>query len=299
MEHIYSASVIIPTYNRINNLKRSLDSLVEQQLPKEEFEVLICDDGSSEDTLGLVKQYNNVLNIKYFFQEDKGFRAAAARNLGISNAEGNICIFIDNGIILHKDAIQEHIKAHQESSKASAVLGYVYGYDMATSNHEEIRGVVEQNSIDGAIDTLRNMKILDIREKIYVEFGDDLETWPAPFVVFWTCNVSVPQKTLLEIGMFDESYITWGGEDIDLGLALLQHGVSIKLARSSMSIHFPHEKEHDWEIDEDKGMFELNQKKEYLISKYSSPELKRWMEINDIDKLNRVLLAERNNMLAK
>jgi glycosyltransferase involved in cell wall biosynthesis len=87
----FEISVIIPTYNRSKLLCYTLNSLVKQSLPKDRYEVIICDDGSHDDTAQITEKYKSFLNIKYVFQEDKGYRPASARNNGIKLASGKVC----------------------------------------------------------------------------------------------------------------------------------------------------------------------------------------------------------------
>ncbi|WP_232313031.1 glycosyltransferase [Enterovibrio coralii] len=74
-------SIVIPTYNRSKLLSHTLTSLVEQTLPAECFEVIVIDDGGSDDSEFVAKSFSDRLNVKYFWQEDKGFRAGKARNV--------------------------------------------------------------------------------------------------------------------------------------------------------------------------------------------------------------------------
>ena len=76
-------SVIIPTYNRSTLLKKTLDSLSIQSLNNDQYEVIVVDDGSSDNTAVIVDSFKTKLNISYYFQEDRGFRVAKARNIGI------------------------------------------------------------------------------------------------------------------------------------------------------------------------------------------------------------------------
>ena len=86
-------SVIIPTYNRANSLNYSLSSLVKQTF--KDFEVIVCDDGSSDNTLQVVEGYKNKLNIKYFFNSNFG-GPAYPRNIGLKNSKGVWICFLDS-----------------------------------------------------------------------------------------------------------------------------------------------------------------------------------------------------------
>ena len=76
----YKATVVIPTYNRLQELKLTLDSLVLQKCSYP-FEVIVADDGSYENTKAVIDEYIGKLNIRYVFQEEKGFRAVSYTHL--------------------------------------------------------------------------------------------------------------------------------------------------------------------------------------------------------------------------
>ncbi len=129
-------SVIIPTFNRNNLLKKSLKSLSEQSLNRNEYEVIICDDGSYESAVTIVKEFENKLNIKYCYHSNKGYRVALARNEGIYLAKGEICAFIDCGMIVIPEFLENHLKLHKKiiiiyctSNLVSKILGAVHKYN--------------------------------------------------------------------------------------------------------------------------------------------------------------------------
>ncbi|HEY8916759.1 MAG TPA: glycosyltransferase [Chitinophaga sp.] len=246
----YPISVIVPTYNRSQLLTYTLDSLLIQHTPKNIFEVIVADDGSSDNTKEVVESYKGQLNIKYVYQEDKGYRPASARNLGIMNAEGAICFFVDAGVILSEDCVNAHIAIHSELGSQVAAIGYVYGFDQ--SGNTSIQETIIPANPAQTIENLRSAGIgLDIRERYYKRYNDRIDTLPAPWILFWTCNVSVSRRNLINIGCFDERYDgRWGCEDNDVGIRLWQRGVKIHLCRKAASIHFPHEKNMEQKIEQ-------------------------------------------------
>jgi glycosyltransferase involved in cell wall biosynthesis len=86
-------SVVIPTYNRENELRRCLDSLVKQTI--DDFEVLVCDDGSTDKTSKVVKDYVPLLDITYDYAENFG-GPARPRNRGIKLARAPYIAFLDS-----------------------------------------------------------------------------------------------------------------------------------------------------------------------------------------------------------
>ena len=86
-------SVVIPVFNRTWELERALDSLVRQSYSN--FEVLVCDDGSTEDIESIFKRYKSSLNIRYYKIKNFG-GPARARNVGINNAIGEWIAFLDS-----------------------------------------------------------------------------------------------------------------------------------------------------------------------------------------------------------
>ena len=108
----------------------------EQSLNRNEYEVIICDDGSYESAVTIVKEFENKLNIKYCYHSNKGCRVALARNEGIYLAKGEICAFIDCGMIVIPEFLENHLKLHKKIiiiyctfNLVSKILGAVHKYN--------------------------------------------------------------------------------------------------------------------------------------------------------------------------
>lgn len=86
-------SVIVPIFNGEKYLKKCLDSIVNQTL--KDIEIILIDDGSTDNSLEIIKEYSSLYNnIKYFYKENEG--QAIARNLGIEKANGEFIAFVDS-----------------------------------------------------------------------------------------------------------------------------------------------------------------------------------------------------------
>lgn len=119
-------SVVIPTYNRSELLRNTLVALHHQTLDPALFEVVVVDDGGSDDSEAVVRSFADSLNVKYFWQEDEGFRAGKARNIGTAIASGDYVVYIDTGVLLGSTTLQTHLETHEASAYPTVMIGYVY-----------------------------------------------------------------------------------------------------------------------------------------------------------------------------
>jgi len=240
-------SVIIPTYNRALPLASTLSSLSRQTLDRSLYEVRVVDDGSTDGTRDLVAGWQG-LNLYYAFQEDLGYRAAAARNVGIRAAEAPVCVFVDSGMLAAPDFLERHLRSQEVHPGSVAIIGSIagldqHGHDHHHHNEKAIRALADEADVSGSFSRLTRSGYGDVRERLfYNRYGDQLDAWPAPWVVFWTGNASVSTSALREAGLFDEGFVTWGGEDTDLGIRLHARGARMVLDRSARAIHVPHAK---------------------------------------------------------
>lgn len=92
-------SVVIPTYNEEKVIGECLDSLQNQSI--KDFEIIIVDDGSSDNTPDIVSKYKNILLLR---QNHQG--PAMARNLGASHAKGKILVFVDADMAFDKNFLK-------------------------------------------------------------------------------------------------------------------------------------------------------------------------------------------------
>lgn len=84
-------SIILPTYNRAAFLPKALDSVFAQTY--ENWEIILIDDGSTDDTVAILKKYDDA-RIRYFFQENQG--VSSARNYGIAQCDGEVIALLDS-----------------------------------------------------------------------------------------------------------------------------------------------------------------------------------------------------------
>jgi glycosyltransferase involved in cell wall biosynthesis len=236
---IPQASVVIPTYNRSSELAKTLETMTEQDIDPRGFEVIVADDGSSDDSPNVARSFAGRLRLKYYFHEDEGFRAGAARNAGARLATAPILIFIDSGTLAGPGLVRGHIAAHAGSTERCAVMGYCYGYNAFR----------ERQWVPDQFDTLRPEEIVrrygerdefaDVREQEFGWGGGDPMKWVLPWIFFFTMNCSVPTADFWAVGGFDEMFHSWGGEDLELAYRLYHNGSAMMLSRDAWTIELP------------------------------------------------------------
>lgn len=102
-----SISIIVPVYNRSQEIEEFLNSFVYQT--NKDFEILIIDDGSTDNLKEVVEKYKKDLKLHYFYQKNQG--PGAARNLGMEKANGDVFVFIDSDCTVPKEYI-ENLEKH-------------------------------------------------------------------------------------------------------------------------------------------------------------------------------------------
>jgi MoaA/NifB/PqqE/SkfB family radical SAM enzyme/glycosyltransferase involved in cell wall biosynthesis len=216
-----TASLIIPTFNRAAILRRTLEhiaSLHESAL----CQVMVCDDGSSDDTAQVCEELSESLPLEYCRQEDFGFRAGAARNMGIQRAVGDVMIFLDDDCAPLPGFVAAHCAAHEGADDVVAL------------------GLRRRLAVDEA-----DVRSLDSSESdaraVYVAAGTFCH--PAPWMLFYSCNMSLRRGH--PEAHFDEQFVGWGMEDTDLGYRLWRAGTVFRVLENATVVHFDDEEPRD------------------------------------------------------
>lgn len=216
---ILDISIVIPTHNRCDSLNRVFDSLqFQSHVDLKKVEIIIIDDGSSDDTSKIVKQmtYNAKIATQYFFQLKKG--PAAARNIGIRNARGEIILFLGDDTLASPDLLRQHIEFHkfQHPEPHTAILGFCPMVETPALKSSLIQSWLNRKQM--AFQNLSHMQMISHN-------------------YFYTCNVSLKRDFLLKNGLFDESYPFAAGEDIELGSRLMTAGMILYYSKNALAYH--------------------------------------------------------------
>lgn len=212
------ATVVIPTFNRAERLRALLACLTRQE-GGSLARVVVCDDGSSDATEEVARSFEGRLPLVYAWQEDRGFRAGQARNLGIARAVGDVVIFVDDDVLVRPDFVERHLAAHAGSG---AGHGVAIGY-----RHRTERFAGEVPALEEVLAAERDDRL--------VELTAPVTEHPAPWVYVYSCNFSVtlggPEL------WFDEGFSGWGMEDTELGYRLWRAGYRVVEAHDARALH--------------------------------------------------------------
>jgi glycosyltransferase involved in cell wall biosynthesis len=209
-ETMLCATIIVPTYNRAHLLPTVLSAVGEQD-QGEDYEIVVVDDGSRDETPQVLEEWCRRLSprMRAFRQENSG--PAKARNRGASAARGRLLVFLDDDCVPESSWLRS-LEGRLEASGAAAVAG-------AVINREDdwVGRYIKQESVIG---------------HVVSENGSVTE--------LVTGNVGVRAHIFREIGGFDEAIRVAGGEDTEFSLSLRAAGHHIVYAPEARVRHESH-----------------------------------------------------------
>jgi glycosyltransferase involved in cell wall biosynthesis len=219
-------SIIISTYNSKDLLRLTLEAYTLQKYRN--FEIIIADDGSSDGTDKMVKEYCDFFYIQYCWQEDRGFRKAKILNKALSKARGQYIIMTDHDAIPGPDFVLQHIKEHHEGL---VLLG---GRKCIPPENQY------QLSINRILINNNSLKKLASLQWFYQKKLRKISLVDNPYFYALGVNISMHKIHFMEVGGYDESLVGYGDEDIDIARRLYQNGIRFKGLLNSNLFHVEH-----------------------------------------------------------
>ena len=213
-------SVIIPTHNRADILKICLEKLAMQQ--GVDFEVIVVDDGSTDHTESQVSSLKSHVStwsdIRYIKQ--KASHQGTARNRGVEVASGEIIVFIGDDIFVEPEFLMKHHDRHVEHSDENVV---VLGFTTWDPNIK-INGYMRFLESSGW-------------QFGYKFLHPGMIGKAEPFKFFYTSNISI-KKSFFEKERFNEDFVFYGWEDIELGYRLWKkHDMQVYYEPQAIAYH--------------------------------------------------------------
>jgi len=209
-------SVIIPTHERTDALRRTLEALAAQTLPEDLFEVIVVDDGSGEETRAALRDLRGRFDFALIEKQQGGL--ASARNAGAGRAQGEILHFLDDDVVPDAATLREHVETHEAAGEAVVVVGSL--------------PFPEQMGRDPFLWYLERSGHYDLYE--------DPGKYPGgrPPLPPLNGNSSLPRELFDRIGRYDEGFKQYGGEDLELGYRLARAGTRFVYNPRAVGWHY-------------------------------------------------------------
>ena len=232
-------SVIIATYNKTDWLRKVLHGYSVQTY--NDYEVLIADDGSTEETKELIDSFraDYPVKITHVWHEDKGYRRQTILNEAIMKASNEYILFTDGDCMPRKDFVETHANHAEEGyflsggyCKLSMKISEIIDKDDIVS-HDcfDVKWLKSQGEL-GSKNTLK----LSAKNKL----ANFLDIVTPTGATFNNCNSSAWKSDLIAINGYDER-MQYGGPDRELGERLVNNGIKTKQIRyKAICLHLDH-----------------------------------------------------------
>ncbi len=232
-------SVIVATYNMPHWLEKVIWGYENQT--NKDFELIIADDGSREDTSALINQFKSTsaLKIQHLWHADEGYRRQTILNKAILAASHDYILFTDGDCIPREDFVQTHVKFAQEGRFLSG--GYCK-LPMPLSELISKEDIITQRCFDTDWLIRNGLEGSSQKRKLNAKgkWADFLDLITPANASFNNCNTSAWKKDLLEVNGYDER-MQYGGPDREIGERLENKGIKGKQIRHrAICLHLDH-----------------------------------------------------------
>lgn len=234
-------SIVFTTYNSPAWLEKVLWGFFEQTA--KDFEIVIADDGSREDTRELIERMKGetTIPIKHVWQEDDGFQKCRILNKAILASEGEYLIFTDGDCIPRKDFVEQHLRLSEPNTYLSG--GY-FKLPMDISQAITKEDVVSQKAFD--VDWLVSMGLKKTHKTMKLTASGAWASFLnkiSPARPTWNGHsASCYKKHILAVNGFEET-MQYGGQDCEFGDRLVNNGLKAKRIRySAVCVHLDHKR---------------------------------------------------------
>ena len=208
--------ILIPTFNRIATLKRCLEHLEAQTTL--DFEVIVIDDGSSDDTQAELERYRSIAPFPFLSLSQSNAGPARARNLGIARMSAPVCILIGDDTFPLPDFVERHRAFHAAHLQLEVVA---IGLTRWQEKDQKVTPLMRWLGSEGE----------------QFNFRELLEGAQASWRHFYTSNLSAKTAYLRE-NPFNETFKAAGAEDIELGYRLAtEKGLQVTFLRDAITEH--------------------------------------------------------------
>ena len=273
IEEMPFVTVGIPVRNSAESIGYVIANLLSSDYPHDKFEIVIGNHASSDNTVGIVNKIAKLspIAIRILDVPYTGPNRSANRNQIISKARGDIIIFIDDSILVAEDFIRSHV-AQNMIHDDCLVLGSISALHSKTVL-DKIDGV-DYSNINKYLEIIKSSEdSIDSREnflKHYIGKIFKIDRKDSPWYFCWGANFSAKKSIFELIENYDEKYVGWGVEDVDLGFKACQRQIDLYFSREIWGYHL---NPSDDEVNNSVKLSDHKVNYNYFFSKYSTREI--------------------------
>lgn len=214
-------SIIIPTYNRAHSITYTLDSFLQQDYPEEQYEIIVCDNNSTDNVKEVVLEYvekYGEARIRYMFEGRQGVHYA--RNTAAMTAKGDILYFTDDDMYARPDLLKKLIPVFEQNSRVGCATGKV----LPKWEIEPPKWI--KKYCNNALLSLNNLG-----RKVIIKDYD---------MGVYSCHEAIRRETFFETGGFPPEYtkdVYLGAGETGLNQNILKNGWMMAYVGSSVIYH--------------------------------------------------------------
>jgi len=237
-------SIIVPCYNYAHYLGLTLENIRTQEY--QHWECLIIDDGSTDDTSSVAALFVKADGrFRYLHQSNRGL--SAARNYGLAESRGVYIQFLDSDDFIHSAKIAKQVAILEADKEIDITYGKSFFF--FDDNLSELYPTRKKSGASPKKNLQVNGRGKAVLGKLLI--NNIMEV---------SCALLKKELTK-KVGFFDESFKSWGAEDIDLAYRLHVNGTRFVLGRTAKSIHYPHHKSYQTNMSDAKKNYQYFSKK--------------------------------------
>lgn len=235
-------SIVIPTYNRADRLARTLAAILHLERPTGGLEIVVADDGSTDDTPAVVRAFEASLSITHVRQADYGHRLAEVCNLGIRAARHQRIVLLQSDMLPSRGLLS----AYGRWLDLETPLLLIGMRRFIRADHLGTEAIKQNPSFETDLIEIQTQNEMwtsdgegvteDWRMPLYRQ-SDWLRNEPAPFRAVVGSNLAFRRKDALAIGGFCEEFQSWGGEDGEFGYRAFLAGFALVPVVEAIAYH--------------------------------------------------------------